>query len=355
MLTVSVCHSVHPEYAFTYYSWSLCHSSINRNFPLLAPSQPSLFNNIETFTTASRPLRSWRTFPGWRKHSTTSSAFRTRWRRCPRKRSNSKSCKEYALLIYIVSIIGLKMYGGKYFLDFGLCDAHIIQGPDLDLKYKISRYLISSKTTSFSMFYQYASDGRPSPFSWQQLYLWNCPSKRSRAVAICCSILYLKKLPFSSSHFYLCIHVVMLWRNWYHFQSLFQLNCFTSCPPIMRSALIKLREGRGEVFNHLAEDSLQPEKENREEEEGNSLLQLLDPLSNKLKRGSCFEIPQPKRKRSLPCDEDLLLEEKFKRNKRCPSEESNNSIDAELNRHFRPIKRAPLSPPKVSFLRLSII
>jgi len=114
----------------------------------------------------------------------------------------------------------------------------------------------------------------------------------------------------------------------------------------MRSALIKLREGRGEVFNHLAEDSLQPEKENREEEEGNSLLQLLDPLSNKLKRGSCFEIPQPKRKRSLPCEEDLLLEEKFKRNKRCPSEESNNSIDAELNRHFRPIKRAPLSPPK---------
>ena len=43
-----------------------------------------------------------------------------------------------------------------------------------------------------------------------------------------------------------------------------------------------------------------------------------------------------------------MLEEKFKRNKRCPSEESNNSIDAELNRHFRPIKRAPLSPPKVS-------
>ena len=116
----------------------------------------------------------------------------------------------------------------------------------------------------------------------------------------------------------------------------------------MRSALIKLREGRGEVFNHLAEDSLQPEKENREEEEENSLLQLLDPLSNKLKRGSCFEIPQPKRKRSLPCEEDPLLEEKFKRNKRCPSEESNNSIDAELNRHFRPIKRAPLSPPKVS-------
>ena len=123
----------------------------------------------------------------------------------------------------------------------------------------------------------------------------------------------------------------------------------------MRSALIKLREGRGEVFNHLAEDFLQPEKENREEEEGNSLLQLLDPLSNKLKRGSCFEIPQPKRKRSLPCEEDLLLEEKLKRNKRCPSEESNNSIDAELNRHFRPIKRAPLSPPKVSFfLCLSI-
>jgi len=114
----------------------------------------------------------------------------------------------------------------------------------------------------------------------------------------------------------------------------------------MRSALIKLREGRGEVFNHLADDSLQPGKENREEDEGNSLLQLLDPLSNKLKRGSCFEIPQPKRKRSLPCEEDPLLEEKFKRNKRCPSEESNNSIDAELNRHFRPIKRAPLSPPK---------
>ena len=133
------------------------------------------------------------------------------------------------------------------------------------------------------------------------------------------------------------------------------MNCVTSCPPIMRSALIKLREGRGEVvFNHLAEDSLQPEKENREEEEGNSLLQLLDPLSNKLKRGSCFEIPQPKRKRSLPCEENLLLEEKFKRNKRCPSEESNNSIDAELNRHFRPIKRAPLSPPKVSFLRFFI-
>jgi len=124
------------------------------------------------------------------------------------------------------------------------------------------------------------------------------------------------------------------------------LNCVTSCPPIMRSALIKLREGRGEVFDHLAEDSLQPEKENREKDEGNSLLQLLDPLSNKLKRGSCFEIPQPKRKRSLPCEEDPLLEEKFKRNKRCPSEESNNSIDAELNRHFRPIKRAPLSPPK---------
>ena len=46
------------------------------------------------------------------------------------------------------------------------------------------------------------------------------------------------------------------------------------------------------------------------------------------------------------------MEEKFKRNKRCPSEESNNSIDAELNRHFRPIKRAPLSPPKVSFFML---
>ena len=150
---------------------------------------------------------------------------------------------------------------------------------------------------------------------------------------------------------YTCCHVVTKLKS---IPEPFSIELCQSCTSIMRSALIKLREGRGEVFNHLADDSLQPGKENREEDEGNSLLQLLDPLSNKLKRGSCFEIPQPKRKRSLPCEEDLLLEEKFKRNKRCPSEESNNSIDAELNRHFRPIKRAPLSPPKVSFLYLSL-
>ena len=123
-----------------------------RNFPPSAPSQRSLFNNIETSTTASRPLKSWRTFPVWRKHSTTSSAFRTRWRRCPRRRSNRKTCKEYVLLIYAMSIIGVKMNEGKYFLDFGLRDAYIILGPDLDLKYKLYRYLISSKITSFSMF-----------------------------------------------------------------------------------------------------------------------------------------------------------------------------------------------------------
>ena len=51
-----------------------------------------------------------------------------------------------------MSIIGVKMNEGKYFLDFGLRDAHIILGPDLDLKYKLYRYLISSKITSFSMF-----------------------------------------------------------------------------------------------------------------------------------------------------------------------------------------------------------
>jgi len=55
-----------------------------------------------------------------------------------------------------MSIIVLKICvwgeGGKYFFDLGFCDAHIIQGPDLDLKYKLSRFLISSKTTSFSMF-----------------------------------------------------------------------------------------------------------------------------------------------------------------------------------------------------------
>ena len=167
-------------------------------------------------------------------------------------------------------------------------------------------------------------------------------------MAICYSVLYLKKFIFSSSYFFLlytCCHVVTKLKS---IPEPFSIELCQSCTSNMRSALIKLREGRGEVFNHLADDSLQPGKENREEDEGNSLLQLLNPLSNKLKRGSCFEIPQPKRKRSLPCEEDPLLEEKFKRNKRCPSEESNNSIDAELNRHFRPIKRAPLSPPKVS-------
>jgi len=50
-----------------------------------------------------------------------------------------------------MSIIGVKMNEGKYFLDFGLRDAYIILGPDLDLKYKLYRYLISSKITSFSM------------------------------------------------------------------------------------------------------------------------------------------------------------------------------------------------------------
>merc|ERR1712181_63413 len=93
-------------------------------------------------------------------------------------------------------------------------------------------------------------------------------------------------------------------------------------------------------------------KENQKEKEGEEscLLQLLDPFSlNKLKRGSsCFEVPQPKRKRSLPLEDEFLEEgEKIiQRRDRCPSEESNNSIDAELNRHFRPIKRAPVSPPK---------
>ena len=42
-----------------------------------------------------------------------------------------------------MSIIGVKMNEGKYFLDFGLRDAHIILGPDLDLKYKLYRHLIS--------------------------------------------------------------------------------------------------------------------------------------------------------------------------------------------------------------------
>jgi len=123
----------------------------------------------------------------------------------------------------------------------------------------------------------------------------------------------------------------------------------------MRSALVKLRERRGEgnIAGTDENETLELGKENqKEEEEGEEscLLQLLDPFSsNKLKRGgSCFEVPQPKRKRSLPLEDEFLEEgEKIiQRRDRCPSEESNNSIDAELNRHFRPIKRAPVSPPK---------
>ena len=118
---------------------------------------------------------------------------------------------------------------------------------------------------------------------------------------------------------------------------------------MMRSALVKLREGRGEGIISSTDETLELGKENKEEDRS-CLLHLLDPLSNALKRGSCFEVPQPKRKRSLPLEEEFLEEEKVQRRDRCPSEESNNSIDAELNRHFRPIKRAPLSPPKVSIL-----
>ena len=116
---------------------------------------------------------------------------------------------------------------------------------------------------------------------------------------------------------------------------------------MMRSALVKLREGRGEDII-TADETLELGKENRKGE--SCLLQLLDPFSNKLKRSSCFEVPQPKRKRSLPLEDELLEEGKIRRRDRCPSEESNNSIDAELNRHFRPIKKAPVSPPKVSLL-----
>ena len=119
------------------------------------------------------------------------------------------------------------------------------------------------------------------------------------------------------------------------------MEVFTS---MMRSALMKLREGRGEEIIAATDEALELGKENQKSE--SCLLQLLDPFSNKLKRGSCFEVPQPKRKRSLPL-EDEFLDEKIKRRDRCPSEESNNSIDAELNRHFRPIKKAPVSPPKV--------
>jgi len=120
----------------------------------------------------------------------------------------------------------------------------------------------------------------------------------------------------------------------------------------MRSALVKLRERRGEgIIAATDDETLELGKENQkesEESEESCLLQLLDPFSiNKLKRGSCFEVPQPKRKRSLPLEDEFLEEgEKIQRRDRCPSEESNNSIDAELNRHFRPIKRAPVSPPK---------
>ena len=129
------------------------------------------------------------------------------------------------------------------------------------------------------------------------------------------------------------------------------MNVFSS---IMRSALVKLRERRGEgIIAATDDETLELGKENQkesEESEESCLLQLLDPFSiNKLKRGSCFEVPQPKRKRSLPLEDEFLEEgEKIQRRDRCPSEESNNSIDAELNRHFRPIKRAPVSPPKVS-------
>ena len=147
MLTVSVCHSVHPEYAFTYYSWSLCHSSINRNFPLLAPSQPSLFNNIETFTTASRPLRSWRTFPGWRKHSTTSSAFRTRWRRCPRRRSISKSCNMNMSYWYILCpLLAWKCIGGNISLILGYAmHISLILGYAMHISYKVLIWTSSTK------------------------------------------------------------------------------------------------------------------------------------------------------------------------------------------------------------------
>jgi len=122
------------------------------------------------------------------------------------------------------------------------------------------------------------------------------------------------------------------------------LNVFIS---IMRSALVKLRVGRGEGIIPADDETLELGKENQKEGE-RCLLQLLDPFSNKLKRtSSCFEVPQPKRKRSLPLEDEFLEgEEKIKRRDRCPSEESNNSIDAELNRHFRPIKKAPVSPPK---------
>ena len=118
----------------------------------------------------------------------------------------------------------------------------------------------------------------------------------------------------------------------------------------MRSALVKLRVGRGEGIIATTEETFELGKENQKESES-CLLQLLDPFSNKLKRSSCFEVPQPKRKRSLPLEDEFLEgDEKIKRRDRCPSEESNNSIDAELNRHFRPIKKAPVSPPKVGIL-----
>jgi len=52
---------------------------------------------------------------------------------------------------------------------------------------------------------------------------------------------------------------------------------------------------------------------------------------------SCFQTPPSKRR--------MLVIPWTSVRPRCPSTESNDSIDSELN-HFRPIKTAPLSPPK---------
>jgi len=58
-------------------------------------------------------------------------------------------------------------------------------------------------------------------------------------------------------------------------------------------------------------------------------------LLGKENKGSCFEAPQPVKRVG-----------QAQKRRRCESEESNNSIDSEI-RHFRPIKKAQLTPPKV--------
>jgi len=101
-----------------------------------------------------------------------------------------------------------------------------------------------------------------------------------------------------------------------------------------------------ELAKHLLEEERRAEEERlRSEviEKQESRRQRLSSSSSLGKENirSCFEPPPPRKRKAVP---GSWQEEE--RGRRCPSTESNNSIDSELT-HFRPIQAAPLSPPKM--------